>query len=380
MKKIIFVNNPAAKHGGALTILKEFIIEAAQKCRDDFLFYIFCTADLQEYETENVKIVNDIKVRSWKERIYWDMNGLKKWSTENKIKPNLIISLQNTGVFGFKKIPKIIYLHQSIPYYKEFHWNPFKKQERIYWFYKHIYKQIIHHSVKGNVVVLQTEWMKQRVIKEHKLNEKNLFVIRPKISVLKVENQNEVIDANHEVKLFYPAAPEIYKNHKILIEAMKELKSRNKELNFHLYLTIDKKHPNVTELVECIERFQLDTQVSFVGQLSYKDVVQLYIQCDIVLFPSYLETFGLPLLEAAYLNKKIVAADLEYSREVLKNYNGVNFAEYNNPLSWENEILNAVFDQKKRKLDFPKYQNETSFIRLIKDLSRNESIVSEEEA
>ena len=141
-KKVIFVNNPAAINGGALTILKQFIIYVAKKYSDRYKFYIFCTADLKEFECENIKIIDNIKGKKWIDRVYWDIIGLKRWSKNNNIDPDIIISLQNTGIGSFKNVKQIIYLHQSLPYYSNVKWNPFAKAERKYWFYRYIYKYV----------------------------------------------------------------------------------------------------------------------------------------------------------------------------------------------------------------------------------------------
>ncbi|EGT3617575.1 glycosyltransferase family 4 protein, partial [Clostridium perfringens] len=182
-KKIIFVNNPAATSGGALSILKQFIEEVALRLGDNVIIYIFCNVDLSKYNCENVKIVNNIKVKRGFGRISWDLYGLKKWSKQNNIKPDLLISLQNTAIYGFRNITQIVYLHQSIPYYKSKKWNLFKKEERIYWFYRYIYKKIIHFSIKNNYVVVQTDWMKKNILIDHNLNKEKIKVIKPFLKI-----------------------------------------------------------------------------------------------------------------------------------------------------------------------------------------------------
>ncbi|MGC8816192.1 MAG: glycosyltransferase, partial [bacterium] len=97
MSKIIFVNDPAATSGGALTILRQFLDGINKYSDKTFVYYVFCSlAELKEYENENIKIINDVKAKKWFERIKWDLYGLKKWSKKHNIKADLIISLQNT--------------------------------------------------------------------------------------------------------------------------------------------------------------------------------------------------------------------------------------------------------------------------------------------
>ena len=58
--------------------------------------------------------------------------------------------------------------------------------------------------------------------------------------------------------------------------------------------------------------------------LSREDLYQAYVD-NILIFPSYIETIGLPLLEAQYTNTLIFAADCPYSREVLEGYHNAYF-------------------------------------------------------
>jgi O16-antigen biosynthesis glucosyltransferase len=61
-------------------------------------------------------------------------------------------------------------------------------------------------------------------------------------------------------------------------------------------------------------------QVVFKGHLSYPVLMGHLQASDILVFPSKLETWGLPLSEGAFFNKWIIAADLPYARETLRDY------------------------------------------------------------
>ena len=52
---------------------------------------------------------------------------------------------------------------------------------------------------------------------------------------------------------------------------------------------------------------------------------------DCLLFPSKLETWGLPLSEAKAYGKPILAANLPYAKETIGNYDFVSFFDINNP-------------------------------------------------
>jgi glycosyltransferase involved in cell wall biosynthesis len=58
-----------------------------------------------------------------------------------------------------------------------------------------------------------------------------------------------------------------------------------------------------------------------------------------MLFPSYIETFGLPLIEAGNFGMPILAADMNYAREVIGDYEGVKFLNYKDSKLWAENIV-----------------------------------------
>lgn len=58
-----------------------------------------------------------------------------------------------------------------------------------------------------------------------------------------------------------------------------------------------------------------------------------------MLFPSYIETFGLPLVEAASFGMPILAAEMDYAREVMGDYEGVKFLDHKDSKLWAENII-----------------------------------------
>jgi len=56
--------------------------------------------------------------------------------------------------------------------------------------------------------------------------------------------------------------------------------------------------------------------VEFVGPLGKEETERLYLQADIFVFPSWLESFGFPMVEAMAHGLPVVAADTPVNREV----------------------------------------------------------------
>jgi glycosyltransferase involved in cell wall biosynthesis len=113
----------------------------------------------------------------------------------------------------------------------------------------------------------------------------------------------------------YVASGEPHKNHRNLIEAWKLLASEN--LFPHLVLTVDEgRHP---ELASCMRSSieQHGVVLDNRGVLPRNEVDALYAAADVLINPSFFESFGLPLIEARQAGLPVLAPELDYVRDVL---------------------------------------------------------------
>lgn len=120
----------------------------------------------------------------------------------------------------------------------------------------------------------------------------------------------------------YVASAEPHKNHQKLINAWAIL--AKEQIFPSLCLTFDaQRHP---DLQACIERVKMQgAKIINLGPVAPDAVTKLYAKSRALIFPSLMESFGLPLIEADKLGLDILAAELDYVRDV------VNPAEVFNP-------------------------------------------------
>jgi len=371
--KIIFVNNTAATEGGALTILKQFLDSIKLYSNKDYLYYVFCSVpELKSYENNQTKIINDIKAKKWLERIKWDFWGLKNWSKKNNIKANLIISFQNTGVKYFRETPQIIYFHQALSVYDEYHWNLFNKEERIYWFYQKIYPLLIKFSLPSNFyIITQTETIKKKLQQKLKINKNRIVVIAPNFNNIDINSIESINFNDNKFHIFYPAATYLYKNHEVIINALKYIRDTNLELfnNLLVHFTFDDSTLRNRELIKLINDLKLNDAIKLEGKLLYDKILSFYKSCDLMVFPSYLETFGLPLIEAASFGLPILVSDLSFLREVIGGYEGALFLDYNDYQAWGDSIIECYKKRSRFKPYVLNYSNNWEhFFKLIDKL------------
>ena len=319
MSGYIIVNATALDRSGALSILRQFVENIPV---DNRKWLIFVSPMIKiSTDNPNVRIEPIEGVKTMQKRLLWDTFGLKKWLKKNGIVPVASVSLQNTGFNVGKRVQTYIYYHQSIPFFP-FRWNPLKKQERTFWFYKHIYPFFVNLFLKKDTkVFVQLEFIKEGFTKRFKYPKELIGVYNPDLTQPKVSIE-QVRDISLKKKLLYPAMPHFYKNHRIIEDALK-LTNVEAEILFTTDLS---------------NRNEDDNRIQYIGMQPYEKICELYYTCDVLLFPSYIETFGLPLLEAAMTGMPILAADLPYAREVLSGYDGVTFIPYDNPQSWATAI------------------------------------------
>lgn len=335
-RDFVLVNATALSSGGALTILRQFIAHAAVTDKNYFIFSpVGVALDLHS----NINYV-EVDTKSWVKRIWWDSFGLKRYIKQNNIESDLCISLQNTSVnVGCQQL---IYLHQPLPFTAIKY--VFNKETIKYFLYKWFYKFFIFLFVsKDTRFVVQTHWMKAALAQSGVPGD-NISVFTPDIK-LPDGHQNKSSDQTQQlttdqITFFYPASSLFYKNHLLILDALALLNTwqLNKKPCFAVTLAVG----DYPVFDEKVQQLGLSDNVVYLGVMPYEQVIEHYISADAVLFPSYIETFGLPLAEAGVLGKKIICSDLPYSRDVLTDYQGATFLDYQDATKWADEMESVI--------------------------------------
>jgi glycosyltransferase involved in cell wall biosynthesis len=113
----------------------------------------------------------------------------------------------------------------------------------------------------------------------------------------------------------YVATGETHKGHRILIEAWVLLAERASFPTLALTLS-RQRFPGLCSWVEEQAR-RHGLKVSLLDECAHTDMPDLYAAAKALIYPSLYESFGLPLLEAAMAGLPIIAADIDYVRDVI---------------------------------------------------------------
>lgn len=316
-KKVIVVFDVPAVNGGALSILKMYYEKAVLEANENQQ-YVFVVSTPSLEEKEFVKVIKYSWVKkSWLHRIYFDKFVAFKIFNENG--GTEILSLQNIVVSKVSAYQEL-YMHQSLPFI-EHRFNIIAHPKL--WIYQNIIGKIIKKSIKkANKIIVQTGWIKDAIIKQCKVSEDKI-VIEPPMLDMGYVKQNEHNKSN---EFFYPASSFFYKNHDVIVRALILLSKENRfpKVTF----TLNENDNKLTKkIVKLKNKYQLN--IELVGVLSKKKVFEMYSK-SVLLFPSYVETFGLPLLEAKLSDCDIICSNTLFSKEILCGYEKANFFEFNN--------------------------------------------------
>lgn len=328
----LIVNDIAATEGGALSILKDFYRFVRDNEETKKIEWLFIVSDDLLEETSNIKIHMFKKKRfNWIRRFLFDNYIINRLSKE--FHADGIISLQNTISFT-SGLPQLVYMHQVIPFQKEKKFSFLKKNEYKYAIYQFIIGSLIKKSLKkANLVVVQAKWLKDLVASQAICCTDSIIV-----NSLDCESCNYISEpknSNYETNFFYPAFECVYKNQDIIRKACSLLEARG--IKAKVELTINSNNTQSNIIRTC-------------GKLTHEEVMQKLSNSTLI-FPSYVETIGLPLIEAMSVNTLVLAADCQYAHETLKGYPNAYFF---NPFNHEElaDLMIKVITGDIKRIDY----------------------------
>lgn len=171
-----------------------------------------------------------------------------------------------------------------------------------------------HCHGHANSFIVQTGSMKQLVT--HVLGRAaEVMALSPEISAYKRQIPARSQNRSATYDFLYVATGEPHKNHAQLLEAWKILAAD--KLYPLLCLTISESdHPHLAQLIEQAKR---DYKLNIINMptISSFDMRQVYGQSKALVYPSVMESFGLPLIEARQAGLPIIASELDYVRDVV---------------------------------------------------------------
>jgi glycosyltransferase involved in cell wall biosynthesis len=314
----IMVFDVPAESGGALSVLHEFYNEFKLD-QDNEYFFVLSLPELKE--TKNIKVLRFPWIKkSWGHRLYFDHFIAPKLIKEYDI--DQVLSLQNV-IIPHTAVYQSVFVHNALPF-SEYRFR--LKEDKLLWVYQNIIgKNIIKSIKKADHVIVQTNWMKKKCVEQLRLSYEKIEVQQPKIDI-KVIKTFEKTKKNTS-SFFYPASGVVFKNHKVVVDACLMLKEEGVTDYEVIFTLAGDENEHIVNLYAISKNNELP--IKFIGSLKREEVFDFYTKA-VLIFPSYVETVGLPLIEAKLHRTPTIVANCEYSREILYNYEKVRYFDYSN--------------------------------------------------
>lgn len=309
----IMVFDVPAESGGALSVLNGFYNEYKANVNNEYIFVV-SKPDIQE--TNNIKVLRFPWIKkSWLHRLYFDHFVAPKLI--KKYKADEVLSLQNI-IIAHTEVPQSVFVHNALPF-SEYRFTII--EDKLLWVYQNILSRAIFRSIKkANRVIVQTKWMKEKCIEKLNIDAKKVDVLQPKVNI---EVSKPFTETRESLStFFYPASGVIFKNHMVIIDACVKLKEQGINDYKVVFTLKGDENKHISKLYKKIKEHQLP--VDFVGSLSSEAVFDYYSR-SVLTFSSYIETVGLPLIEAKMHRTPIIASDCPFSREILNQYKCTKF-------------------------------------------------------
>jgi len=335
-KRIIVISAVNFFEGGPLTILKETLKFANDVLSKKYLVIALVHKKelLSTDGLNNIVLFEFPKSRTnYLIRLYLEYFYFKKLSV--KWNPKLWFSLHDISP-NIKADIRAVYCHNPSPF-KKTNINDLKFQPGFFLFglfYKWLYWINIK---KNNYVVVQQKWIKKEFINFFNLNPEKIIVNYPNIETLKNHSQQK---SNNQNKTFiYPAFPRHFKNYEVIGEAVRILVIAG-NTNFNVIFTITGNENKYARFI--FKKYKHLDQICFIGNQPKADLFHLYEIADALIFPSKLETWGLPITEFKNYKKSIILADLPYAHETLGEYSKGVFFNVVSPMELAKKMTGVI--------------------------------------
>lgn len=322
MTKRLVVSAVNLTEGGPLTALRECLDAAAAILPPEWEI-IALVHDRSLFSTSRIRYIEFPGAKkSWLRRIwyeFWRFKGLSR-----KLRPDVWLSLHDISP-RVHAPRQVVYCHNPSPFYwpslREALWDP--RFFLFTLFYRYLYRLNIHAN---DLVVVQQDWIRKAFQRMYGVS--RVAVAHP-VSV-GAGGQPPLLPRAPSVPgvFLYPALPRVFKNFELLCEAAQILEQRVGNV-FEVRLTLSSDESRYASYLK--RRFAGLSVIRFIGRQGKEEMMKQYQDASAVVFPSRLETWGLPISEAKFWGKPLLVADLPYAHETVGDYDRVSFFDPVNP-------------------------------------------------
>ncbi|NAW51342.1 glycosyltransferase [Elizabethkingia argentiflava] len=337
-KKNIVISAVNLVEAGTLAILKDClkflsVLAEQQEYRIIAIVYKKEIADFPNIEY----IETQWPKKRWVNRLWYEYVEMKKIS--KRLAPvELWFSLHDTSPSVIAK-NRAVYCHNAFSFYKwklsDFIFAP--KIALFALFTKYIYKTNIHDN---DYLVVQQEWFRQAMSQMFGVNPEKIIVAPPS-SPKKLEGRPlPDILTTQDFSFIFAASPNSHKNFEVICRAVEIIHHQHHLRNFQVYITLKGDENAYARWL--YKKWGKEKGLNFIGFLDKETLFAFYLHSSCMIFPSKIETWGLPISEFSVLNKPMLLADLPYAHETASGSHKVAFFNPNKPEELAIKMLHLI--------------------------------------
>jgi glycosyltransferase involved in cell wall biosynthesis len=333
MKPVVVLSGVSFTEMGPLSIFQDALSALESEYADKYeIVALVHKKSLFSNDRVTFLEYSEIK-RSWIARLKFEYSTC--FSLSKELKPYLWLSMHDVTPHVVAE-KRAVYCHNPSPFYK------FSLHEamldRKFAAFVLLYKILYGINIKRNrFVIVQQDWIRSEFRKRYGV--KSILVAHPSVPTIRVEGAEDADRKGRPFKFFYPAFPRTFKNYEQLLGATRKLEESATE-TFLVYLTSDgSETPYAAEIKR---KFADLKSVRWLGILPRNEVEKLYHEVDCMIFPSKLETWGMPITEFKRTGKAILAIDLPYAHETVGDYEKVSFFKSGNLSDLASQMMRVM--------------------------------------
>jgi glycosyltransferase involved in cell wall biosynthesis len=302
--------------GGTLTVLQEFIQAACDTLSAEWDIVVFAH-DRRLFNSSRPRYIEiPSSKRSWLLRLWTEWVRFRRYARQ--LAPDLWLSLHDMSP-NVGAVRQAVYCHNPSAFFalrpRDVLFQPKLLAFRIAyaWLYK--------INLKRNcAIVVQQSWLREEFRKWTTASQ-DIIVAHPAAGDEGIR-QDRDLHRSGRATFFYPTLPRPFKNLELICHAVEQLE-QDRAWRSEVIFTMDGTENRYSSWLK--RRFGGCASLRFAGHQSRDQMTRLYMQTDCLLFPSRMETWGLPITEAKRFHLPMLVANLPYARETVGNYDRVSF-------------------------------------------------------
>ena len=305
--KTIVVSAVNIRKGGTLTILRDCLGYLSGLTDSYRVVALVHKRELCDYEGIEYIEMPDI-IKGWGKRLWCEYVTMHRISKE--LAPvHLWLSLHDTT-------PRVVAEHRAVYCQTSF---PFLKLKRNDWRFDYkiglfgLFTRLAYriNIKKNDYLIVQAEWLRKGFAQMFGLPQERFIVAPPE------RKHHHTAVAEHKKQevytFFYAATPDCHKNFEQICQAARLLEGSIGKGRFKVVLTVKGTENRYAQWLH--EQWGDVDSIVFHGFMDKETLYHHYATADCLIFPSRIETWGLPISEYTPYNKPMLLADLPYAYE-----------------------------------------------------------------